>query len=243
MDEEIAERLAEEEEYRKIRVRMRAEELLRESRLPPSMDAREKSKELNRIKRLARELRGLGISSEPTFRPKITGDAPDFDEAHRRLARKLASSSTKEPTVTQPFNLRTSRILSNKERIHEDMEDDERNLPETRWPYKNSRTKPSNIGKLSSAVTSADRMPSMSTQSSELRKSVVKQKTMEEMKKELSRLEAERKRRQKVKKLKSEVMEKAAANDIQYGLVDRSEERRLQVRYAGVVLPVVYILY
>jgi len=62
------EKMEEEEEYRKIRVRMRAEELLRESRLPPSMDAREKSKELNKIRQMAREIRGLGIDSEPTFR-------------------------------------------------------------------------------------------------------------------------------------------------------------------------------
>lgn len=35
------------------------------------MDAREKTKELNRIRRLARELRGMGLSSEPKFRSEF----------------------------------------------------------------------------------------------------------------------------------------------------------------------------
>ena len=52
------------------------------------------------------------------------------------------------------------------------------------------------------------------------------------MHKELSRLEAERKRRQKEKKLKSQVVEKAAANDIQYGLVDQTKEKLRQYRCA-----------
>ena len=76
--------------------------------------------------------------------------------------------------MAKPFNLRTSRILSNKDRIIEDMERDTHELPETRWPYKNSRTKPSKIGKLSSSVTSADRVPSMTTQAAELRVSHTK---------------------------------------------------------------------
>lgn len=68
------------------------QELLRESKLPPSMDAREKMKELSRIKKLAQELRGLGISSEPSFRPKITREVPDFDAQHRMMAKKLANT-------------------------------------------------------------------------------------------------------------------------------------------------------
>ena len=59
-----------------------------------------------------------------------------------------------------------------------------------------------------------------------------RQKLTEEMHKELSRLEAERKRRQKEKKLKSQVVEKAAANDIQYGLVDQTKEKLRQYRCA-----------
>ncbi|XP_067938833.1 protein FAM161A-like [Watersipora subatra] len=231
LEEDISEKLAVEEEYRKIRNRMRAEELLRESRLPPSMDAREKTKELNRIKQLARELRGFGLSSEPSFRPKITGDAPDFEELHRRNAQRLAEiRAEKEGTVMKPFHLRTSRILSNKEKIIDDIVQDEQQLPEKRWPYKNSRVKPSNIGKLSASVTSADRMPSMGTQSVELRRSHTKKKMTEEMQKELARLEYERKRRQKAKKLKKEVIEKAAGNDIQYGLIDQSSEKTRRYR-------------
>ena len=50
------------------------------------------------------------------------------------------------------------------------------------------------------------------------------------MQKELSRLEAERKRRQKEKRLKHEVIEKTAANDIQYGLIDQSAEKQRRFR-------------
>ena len=107
----------------------------------------------------------------------INSSIPDYPtvESYYHAPHPLTPiSHTQEATVAKPFNLRISRILSNKDRIIEDMERDTHELPETRWPYKNSRTKPSNIGKLSSSVTSADRVPSMTTQAAELRVSHTK---------------------------------------------------------------------
>ena len=51
------------------------------------------------------------------------------------------------------------------------------------------------------------------------------------MRRELERLEEERKRRQKEKKLKKLVSEKAAANDLTYGLVDQSAEKLRRYKY------------
>lgn len=79
--------------------------------------------------------------------------------------------------MTKPFNLRTSRQIDSKERmgrVIDDIERDQHELPETRWPYKQGRTKPSNIGKLDPGVTSSDRVPSMTTQSAVLRSSHTK---------------------------------------------------------------------
>ena len=53
------------------------------------------------------------------------------------------------------------------------------------------------------------------------------------MQKELTRLEEERKRRQKEKRLKSQIVEKAAANDITYGLRDQTKEKLRQHRSAS----------
>lgn len=54
----------------------------------------------------------------------------------------------------------------------------------------------------------------------------------DDMRKELTRLESERKRRQKEKRLKSQVIEKTAANDIQYGLVDDTANKLRKFRYS-----------
>ncbi len=144
-DDNIDEKICEEEFYRKIRVQMRAEELLRTSSLPPNMAARGEDyfRGKARDKALVEKAIKSGIKTTTSFRPRINDTVPDFDDIHRKFMQKMAvQKGSKEATVCKPFNLRTSRIILEKERIYEDISKDEESLRENRWPFQSTRSRP-----------------------------------------------------------------------------------------------------
>ncbi|NXY58882.1 F161A protein, partial [Callaeas wilsoni] len=128
-------KLKEEELYREIRIRMRAEELLRNSSVPNSRLA---LKETNKKKKHK--------STEPKrteHKPKITSSVPDFELLHEKFQKRLLQQKKeKHLTVCEPFNLRTSHIPSKKGKILKDIQEDEEKLKETRWPFASPRRKP-----------------------------------------------------------------------------------------------------
>ena len=104
-------KMLEEEEYRKIRKKMRAKELLRSSSLPPTMkhkgkdyvDARQRHQQYEERARQA------GLTNEHKFQPRINRTMPDFDEQYERFMQEMTQrKQTHEATVCKPFNLRTS---------------------------------------------------------------------------------------------------------------------------------------
>lgn len=151
---EIDEKILEEEELRKIRIKMRSRELIHESSLPPSMAEREKLKEQER-KEKAR-LAKLKIKKS---RPRNAHDIPNYDALYNEFKKELARRrAIREGTVTEPFHLMTKHIPSNKDKIRKDIIDDEKRLKENRWPFLGSRTTPRSsikyLGNLSSTHTS-----------------------------------------------------------------------------------------
>ncbi|NWU18011.1 F161A protein, partial [Cephalopterus ornatus] len=132
---DFKERLKEEELYREIRIRMRAEEMLRNSSVPNSRLA---LKETNKTKKHQ--------STDPKqteHRPRINSSVPDFERLHERFQKRLLQQKqVKDLTVCEPFNLLTSYIPSNKGKILKDIEEDEEKLKETRWPFASPRRKP-----------------------------------------------------------------------------------------------------
>jgi len=111
-DDSVVEKIREEEEYRKIRMKMRAKELLRSSSLPPTMKlkGKEYTDGRQRQKLYAERAKKAGITVEHKFRPKINRTVPDFDKIYDNFMRDLAQTKKylHEPTVCKPFNLRTS---------------------------------------------------------------------------------------------------------------------------------------
>lgn len=137
----VEEKIQEEELYRKIRMKMRSEDLLRSSGLPPNMKARQ---ELKKQKAIEKEKTN---KKKDEFRPKINHKIPDYDDLYKKFQNELARKKyEKENTVSKPFSLQTSRIPSNRDKILKDMEQDEEVLSESRWPYRSARGRPS-IGK------------------------------------------------------------------------------------------------
>ncbi|NXR66001.1 F161A protein, partial [Rhadina sibilatrix] len=132
---DFSDKLKKEELYREIRIRMRAEELLRNSSVPNSRLA---LKETNKKKKHK--------STEPKqteHKPKIKSSVPDFELLHEKFQKRLLQQKkVKHLTVCEPFDLCTSYIPSKKGKILKDIQEDEEKLKETRWPFASPRRKP-----------------------------------------------------------------------------------------------------
>lgn len=130
----VNDKLKEEELYREIRIRMRAEELLRNSSLPNSRLA---LGDTNKKKHKCIE------PKQTEHKPKIKSNVPDFERLHQKFQKQLLQQKqVKHLTVCEPFDLRTPYIPSNKGKILKDIQEDEEKLKETRWPYASPRRKP-----------------------------------------------------------------------------------------------------
>lgn len=143
-DTSIDSQIQEEEEYRKIRIKMRSEELLQSAALPPNMELREKVKEMKNKEKMIKS------KKKDKFRPKVNHEVPDYDELYKQFQKELARRKyEKETTVTKPFKLNTCNIASTKGKILKDIERDEETMRENRWPFKSSRATPrsSRLGK------------------------------------------------------------------------------------------------
>ncbi|NXN79124.1 F161A protein, partial [Bombycilla garrulus] len=127
---DFSDKLKEKELYREIRIRMRAEELLRNSSVPNSRLA---LKETNKKKK----------HRSTDHKPKIKSSIPDFERLHEKFQKRLLRKKKVKPlTVCEPFDLCTSHIPSNKGKILKDIQEDEEKLKETRWPFASPRRKP-----------------------------------------------------------------------------------------------------
>ncbi|XP_068009322.1 protein FAM161A isoform X3 [Melanerpes formicivorus] len=130
----VKDKLKEEELYREIRIRMRAEELLRNSSLPNSRLALTNANKKNKHKCID--------PKETEHKPKTKSSVPDFDLLHQKTQEQLQQRKrVKHLTVCEPFDLRTPYIPSNKGKILKDIQEDEEKLKETRWPYTSLRCK------------------------------------------------------------------------------------------------------
>ncbi|NWX65211.1 F161A protein, partial [Promerops cafer] len=128
-------KVKEEELCREIRIRMRAEELLRNSSVPNS---RLTLKEANKKKKHK--------SAEPKrteHKLKIKSSVPDFELLYEKFQKRLLRQKQVKPlTVCEPFDLCTSYIPSKKDKILKDIQEDEEKLKETRWPFASPRRRP-----------------------------------------------------------------------------------------------------
>ena len=79
-DKSVAEKIEEEEEYRQIRIRIRAEEMMKSSCLPPSMKAKglAYTDGKSRQKLFEERSKMAGLTSEHRFKPKVNDVIPDL---------------------------------------------------------------------------------------------------------------------------------------------------------------------
>ena len=136
------EKFQEQEEYRKIKKKVRSRELLLQSKLPKNMQVTGKEYTVGalRKRRLEQHEKKAFLTEEHNFHPKITAKVPDYIQSHLDNEIQLARSKQfNKNTTVEPFNLKTQLIPSKIGKVYEDIARDEENLPETRWPYKSPR--------------------------------------------------------------------------------------------------------
>ncbi|KAL0486091.1 FAM161A ciliogenesis-associated protein [Acrasis kona] len=167
----FSEKLDKDEKVRKDRIKVRAVDTFHNSSLPPRMQMH-KNFEATR-KNIKRP------SSAMTFRPKINHDIPNFAELQRKFENQL-SKGRKQNNVTQiqEFKFHKSRTGRSLHRILQDIEMDENYLPEKRWPYSGSRTRPRSAS--STAIYEASSIPNPSTtKATNLRNETIKRQQAE----------------------------------------------------------------
>ncbi|KAM8945462.1 protein FAM161A [Pelodytes ibericus] len=202
------ERLKEEELYRGIKIQMRAQELLCSSSYPTSTLA-------SGVRSGNRKTRCFGPDEELEHKPKISTFIPNFAVLHQKQHNRLSKhKNSKHVTVCEPFQLRTVH-RSHQDKILKDIEADEENLKETRWPYKSPRkcTPRKNSWDDCSPRGEAPSITPKSTQSSKRRQQAIRKaiEEKEEMEEAWNKRRARLKHEEKL--LKKHISSRARAID------------------------------
>ncbi len=109
----LEDKRAEQEEYRKIKMKMRSQETLAKSSLPPNMRARGERYTINN--RYTKDKTNKKPSKTETFRPSINHEIPDYEDLHRKFELELQQKRRQAtPTICEPFNLHTAKVPSRK---------------------------------------------------------------------------------------------------------------------------------
>ncbi|XP_069493752.1 protein FAM161B [Ambystoma mexicanum] len=119
-DPTVSDKLKEAELYRKIRIQMRAKDLLQKSAAP--IDIRKTRRDPLSSTSLKTQAERLSFLQENLrFQPRTIPQVPDFDEIYRTFQRKVMKTrEIKEATRNKPFNLSTSNLRSRTRKSVED---------------------------------------------------------------------------------------------------------------------------
>jgi len=208
------EKIREMEEYREIKKKVRARELLQSSKLPKSMQVRGRDYTIGalRKKRIEERQKKAFLTEEHKFHPRITAEVPDHAQSHIDNEIQLARSKQfNVNTTVEPFNLKTQLIHSRIEKVYEDIARDEQTLPETRWPYKSPRLpiKPSHLRSFSGP----SQYSGMTTEASRLWEAANKRKLESSIQRELEEEQSLQEKRQKEKEIRRRVSDKVKSCD------------------------------
>lgn len=210
-DLSLADRMAEKEEYRAIRVRMRAQETLAMSRLPPNMESRGKDYTLGTFRsKLSKDgNKNAFMTKEHKFRPQVNTVIPEFDALHRQFEKEMRNKKKeREPTVVEPFALKTEQVSGARKSRATRSQEIQDSMGSSR-ERSASRERPSSAR----SYTPRDTLPFGTTESSRLRESSVRKSLQQRIDSERDEVKQGKRRRRRQKLLKPEVTRKVMAND------------------------------
>ena len=228
-DPDVAERLKEQEDYREIRIRLRAQELLAKSKLPGNMQlkGREYSIGALRKKRLEENQDKAFMTDEHVFHPTVSSSVPDYDRAYLEFQKQLAlRKRTKHTTATEPFYLRTQLIPSRKEQVLQDIQREEELQLKNRWPSTAPNVKVSSrSSKHARTKSSSVPYPSQLTRTAKVRFSLTQEKLTRALAREKALENQERERRERQEALKKTVSQKSQSCDPTVWLEERKQKK------------------
>lgn len=204
-DPEVEEKAKEEEAYRQIRIKMRAEQLLADSELPNTMKRHALHYTDGRIRKHIREEneQRAHLTEEHTFTPAIKEHVPDYSFLHKQQEEAiLQSQSTKPTTVIEPFNLRTEHLAQLR-------------ALKPRSPVRR-QSPPPRVKSSSPCFYSgiySDMVTTRPTVSSNLRDSATRQKILQEKKKAQEDYEQELSQKVRQMEIRKSITEKSKALD------------------------------
>lgn len=227
-DPQVNEQIREEEEYRRIRVKMRAEEMLAKSKLPGSMQVkgREYTDGALRRKRLKDKQKRAFMTREHSFRPRINPRVPDYDQLFLDFQRELARrKNCNQTTTTEPFYLRTQLISSRKELMKQELQQDGKLLPRATGPHGRSSGASSTHLRSSSAP-----YPVQLTETAKIRQSLTQERLAVASERETAEEQERERKRDQQRELQRAVSQKSMAHDPTAWLEERKKQKFQEFR-------------
>nr|XP_015205681.1 PREDICTED: protein FAM161B [Lepisosteus oculatus] len=221
-DPGVSEHLKEEELYRKIRIQMRAADMLKSSSAPIEIQPQRKDQEKSCGIRTRRKALGF-LEEKPSFQPRTNAQAPDFDRLYMAFQRKaLKTAEKKDVTRCQPFQLRTSNLPPRHSR--KSLEPTQEQGPE-REAHVRRRQSFSGILSLS-----ADTLPTYITDAERRRHAAIRNSLEEKKNREKENTEWMKQHRLKSQALKKTVATRARSMDPHKSLKEVYREKLKQHR-------------
>jgi len=226
--------------YRTIKKEIRAKELLRQSRLPFSMQGREQQ---IRRSMSASDLARIG-HEEYTFKPKTNGYyIPDYDKLHSKfVSQSEQMKRSRASTKCKPFLLYTNLIPSRKDQVLDDIRNDEemRHLQTFQIKGKQLPIKSASGMNLSANLQQSEAIPTKLTEVQRVREVISKKKRREGEIKSKFEEKFQRSRLAREKRLKENIQERAKLND-KSTIYKAKKEENVMINYSTFSYSIVFI--
>jgi len=164
----------------------------------------------------ANDLAHIGLE-EYTFKPKTNGYyIPDYDKLHSKFLRQSEQiKHTRAPTKCRPFLLHTNLISSKRDKVLDDIKNDEeiRHLQTFQIKGKQLPTKSTSGMNLSANLQQSEAIPTKTTEAQRRREVMGKKKRREEKIKNKFEEKFQRSRSARARRLKEKIHERATLND------------------------------
>ncbi len=208
--------MKEHELYKQISKQMRSLELLKNSKLPHNMELQEAKKllEMERNQMFIDEMNRLQTEidfKESKINPRKTHEIPDYDEQYRKFVIELENKKmqNRKAIRTEPFTLRAASRTRKSSVNKVDVK------------FNRSNSSMSRLNK--SLSQSMDSLPIKYTESQRLRESLNKGKIDDIVRKEMQKEHIEKIKKIRMKKLHSQIQDKAHYDP---KMVEKSIERQ-----------------
>ena len=220
----VAEQLKEKEEYRRICIRVRSQEMLASAEMPRNMQM--KGEGTARVQKGQKRKGHSFVAQECTFHPKINPDVPDHDRQYSKFQQQLAAKrEAKQTTAPEPFLLRTSLIPSRIEQIKRELE--QYSSASTLAPA----TCPSHSSLPHSHSLPAKRLHTIQmTEAARLRHSMSQKKLADAAEREFAEESLKRAKREQERELQRKVSQKVQSYDHTAWLEEKKREKLRELR-------------